>query len=100
MTTTAAILAPFSADRIVSVYSGKAGKCACGCAGKHSYSSEHVEKASELRGYPVTADEVNNTQVKRVLRIIAGAPTADDLEVGDTYVARVVGARQYIAYVG
>jgi hypothetical protein len=50
---------------ITKVYSGKAGTCMCGCAGKYSYTSKGAVEDSP--GYDVT-DSVNERSVK----IIAG----------------------------
>lgn len=54
----------------MSVYSGKAGKCYCGCSGNHRYASKHVEAAGKDRGYAIGKEEVNDRQVKKVLGIV------------------------------
>ena len=54
-------------ENVMSVYSGKADSCRCGCSGKYYYSSNMVGEASEHRGYEVRADEVNDGMVKRVV---------------------------------
>ena len=51
-------------DNVASVYSGKRGRCACGCSGKHTYSTEHKVWASKDRGYDVGDDEINDRTVK------------------------------------
>lgn len=51
---------------VVSVYSGKAFRCTCGCSGKHYYSSVHQEYAGAERGYPVRPEEVNDGMVARI----------------------------------
>lgn len=56
---------------IASVYSGKAGKCCCGCSGKHYYSSAHAEWSEKNRGYSIDPKEINDKQVKRIANIIA-----------------------------
>lgn len=48
-------------EQIVKVYSGKAGRCMCGCSGKYSYTAEGAVKHSP--GYDVTED-VNERSVK------------------------------------
>lgn len=63
-------LADMSVDDVMSVYSGKAGACCCGCSGNYRYNSKHVNRAGKSRGYEVSADEVNDRQVKRVLNIV------------------------------
>ena len=93
-----AALSAFTKETTVSVYSGKDGKCCCGCAGTHRYNSRLVETASKERGYEVTADEVNDAQVTRVLRTITAATVASELEFGDRHVARVVNGRLFVAY--
>jgi len=55
---------------VMSVYSGKAGACCCGCSGKHRYASAHQEVASKNRGYEVTDDEINDQQVRKILRLV------------------------------
>ncbi len=94
---TLAALTAFSKETTVSVYSGKDGKCCCGCAGTHRYNSRLVATASANRGYEVSADEINDAQVTRVLRTIAEG-AAGGLEFGDRYVARSVNGRLFIAY--
>ncbi len=93
-----AALTAFTKETTVSVYSGKNGKCCCGCAGTHRYNSRHVETASMSRGYTVTSDEVNDKQIARVLKTITAADAASELEFGDNHVARVVNGRLFIAY--
>ena len=95
---TLAALTAFTKETTVSVYSGKDGMCCCGCAGTHRYSSRHVETASKSRGYAVTSDEINDAQITRVLRTIASATDASELEFGDNHVARVVNGRLFVAY--
>jgi hypothetical protein len=53
----------------MSVYSGKIG-CCCGCNGKHSYNSKHIDAASAYRGYKVEPNEVNDKQITRVLNLL------------------------------
>ena len=50
-------------DKVVSVYSGRAHKCCCGCSGKHTYASEYAPYGKEIRGYPIDADEVMGFRV-------------------------------------
>ena len=80
----------------MSVYSGRAGACCCGCAGKHYYASATRVQASHDRGYGVDDDEVNDKQVVRVLNIIK--KNASALEVGRNNISVVVGKRLYVAY--
>ncbi len=92
-----AALTAFTKETTVSVYSGKDGKCCCGCAGTYRYNSRLVATGSANRGYEVTADEINDAQVTRVLRAIAEGDVSG-LEFGDNHVARVVNGRLFVAY--
>ena len=65
---------PINRAQIVSVYSGKAGKCTCGCAGNHS-------------AYPAT--------ISRTLRVIA---QSRQIAVNDNNFTTTIGDRVYIAY--
>lgn len=82
---------------ISSVYSGKDGRCCCGCAGKHFYNSKLVESASEKRGYEVTPDEVSDKMVVKVLRLIQSDEDRAEVMEG-SHVALVVRNRLYVAY--
>lgn len=108
-----ALLESVTLDQVMSVYSGKKGKCYCGCSGDHRYASAHVGAASEDRGYQVTPDEVNDRQVKRVLRIIKENFTLpEDVKPGSqpynvqgedgssfvTHFSAEVGDRSYTVY--
>lgn len=80
---------------VASVYSGIDGKCCCGCSGKHSYASEHVDWSSNNRGYQVTQDEVNDRSVKLISNKIFNSPTMKD---EGSYACAIVGKRLLIAY--
>lgn len=54
-------------DDVMSVYSGRANTCCCGCAGKHTYNSKHIHTATRDRGYKVRPEEVCDRTVKRIL---------------------------------
>ena len=66
----AALLATVTVAQVMSVYSGKAGKCYCGCSGIHRYARAHREIGGINRGYAVSDDECNNAQVKKVFNIV------------------------------
>lgn len=83
-------------SNVMSVYSGRAGACCCGCKGKHHYNSSHVDEATADRGYLVTPDEVNDSQVTRVLRLVQANEPAVRFEYGHVYAE--VGSRVYIVY--
>jgi hypothetical protein len=82
-------------SEVLSVYSGKDGKCCCGCAGKYSYNSLHIAAGSKNRGYEVTRDEVNDRMICKVLNIVA---SAENIKIGDNNISTVVGNRLYIVY--
>jgi hypothetical protein len=82
-------------DQIQSVYSGRNGRCCCGCSGKHTYASATREIASKHRGYAVTDDEISD----RVVKLICNKINATDAVIEKpTYYYAVVGERVYIAY--
>jgi hypothetical protein len=64
-----------NAEQVKSVYSGKDGKCCCGCSGKHSEDKTTIKR---------TVNKIN----KHV----------NDWDVGTDYIAVVVGTRLHIAY--
>lgn len=65
-------------NTVKSVYSGKDGKCCCGCAGTH---------------WKNTDDNMRN--VKRIVKKIENATELDN---GGSYIAAVEGSRLYIVY--
>lgn len=88
-------------DNVSSVYSGKAGKCACGCAGKHTYASKHVKWASKDRGYRVEEEEVNDRSVKLIVNRMNAIIESGDYEYPfreDGFTSLESGDRLYIAY--
>lgn len=83
---------------VLSVYSGKDGKCCCGCAGKHSYNSAHVAEGTKSRGYAVTAEDVSDKNVKRILRLVQAQAALGLAEGEYNYYSAVVGKRLYLVY--
>lgn len=81
---------------IMHVYSGKAGRCCCGCSGKHTYAKAYQKEAGVDRGYPVKDCECNDRMVAKVVRIIR--ENVEICEVTADYVAVTIGSRLYIAY--
>ena len=73
---------------VESAYSGKDGKCCCGCSGKHYY----LKAQGDYRGGGTTKDA---TQVKRILNIVNAA---EKKEVDSVFVSAVVDTRLYIVY--
>jgi hypothetical protein len=90
-------LGAMTVAEVSSVYSGKDGKCCCGCSGKHSYSKAHQAAAGERRGYAVGDDEVNDRMVAKVLRLLQAAKP-EDVMAGKNHYATVVGQRLYVVY--
>jgi hypothetical protein len=88
-------------DKIASVYSGKAGRCCCGCAGKHFTASQHRSWEGRNRGYKVRDEEVSDRMVKKVWGIlVSNAEIATPIKAGpiSTYTSVTIGNRLYIAY--
>jgi hypothetical protein len=78
-----------SLETVTKVYSGKAGKCCCGCSGTHRYNSRFAKDAYER-------SSVNDRQVKRVINLMkANAQYIEDFGNG---VSLELGGRLYCAY--
>jgi formate dehydrogenase assembly factor FdhD len=90
-------LAGLRPEDLESVYVGKAGRCCCGCSGRHRYASATREQAGKNRGYSVKDDEVNDRQVKKVLKIVKEYPELARLEEG-SHIAVELGPKLYIVY--
>lgn len=89
-------------EDVFSAYSGKDGRCACGCSGTYYYASKHQKEASKDRGYPIKAEEISNQQVSRIFNIIKSSP---DSKVGGGtlpgflfHASTVIGSRRYTIY--
>ena len=63
-------------SKVTKVYSGKAGKCCCGCSGKYSETPR---------------------QIKRVAKVIAEAPVEARIE-DNSFISADVGGRTYTVY--
>jgi hypothetical protein len=88
-------------EHVLSVYSGKAGACMCGCSGKHYYHPSHRWEAGASRGYEVDEDECNKGMITRVLKVLRSATDVKvDTPVGDggDIVYATVDGRDYVAY--
>lgn len=83
------------ASDLVSVYSGKSGKCSCGCSGTHRY--WNAEEGTADRGYTVSPDEVNQRFMNTTLKTIQR--NADQAEGWDNIWSYDSGTRVYVAYV-
>jgi hypothetical protein len=83
-------------DNVSSVYSGKRGMCACGCAGKHTYSTTHKAWASKDRGYEVGDDEVNDRTVKNIFNKVMNAPNMEMID--NEFAMFDTETRTYVVY--
>lgn len=107
-----ALLATTTLSQVMSVYSGKAGACYCGCSGNHRYAAAHREAATKDRGYSISDDEVNDTQVKKVFNLVKknfsipenvrpGNEPYSIQDEGEKFVSHFsveIGARSYTIY--
>jgi hypothetical protein len=91
-----AALASLTTDQVVTVYSGRAGKCCCGCAGNHRVNSKHAALATERRGYAHDPKDVNDRQVAKVLGLVRA--NAKDAEAGMGNFSVVLENRLYVVY--
>lgn len=82
---------------ILSVYRGKAGRCCCGCAGKHSYASKTREIAGKGRGYAISDDEVNDKAIVRILRKVQANEEKAVIDES-SHVAVKEGSRLFVVY--
>lgn len=99
METSSSVAHAITVNDVCSVYSGRAQACCCGCAGVHRYASALRAEASEVRGYPVTDDDISDRRVKAVLNKIQKNADNGTLEyVAGDHVACTVGQTIYIAY--
>lgn len=80
---------------VLSVYSGRNGRCCCGCSGTHSYLAANRRAASKDRGYTVDDDEINDRQVVRVLNIIKRSLAVED---DGSCLSTVICDRLYVVY--
>jgi hypothetical protein len=85
-----------SLENVKSVYSGKPGKCCCGCSGIHRYNARFAKDDYER-------SRVSDRFVKRVINVLKKNAPVYDPDANDldrTYVAAVVENRLYVAYFG
>lgn len=86
-------------DQVASVYSGINGRCCCGCAGKHTFSSRHRQWSEKNRGYSVDDGEVNDRTVKMIYNKVVKAIENGNLEFDElNFTSAVVGNRLYCIY--
>jgi hypothetical protein len=82
---------------VTSVYRGVAGACACGCKGNYRYAKAHQKWAGENRGYEVTDDEVNDTQVKKIFNLFA-SNVVDVEDYGDGRYSLTMDTKAFTVY--
>ena len=85
----------FDLRKVYKVYSGRAGFCMCGCAGKYKVSTALREEANRDRGYDYSDDDVSDVTVRRTVGKILSA--ADPVFEGN-HVYAVIGKRIHVAY--
>jgi hypothetical protein len=99
----ARMLKPFDSlelKDIESIYSGKAGKCMCGCSGKYTYATINKVKAGKERGYEVGDEECNDKVVKMLLKRMKNfVSNGVALQLGTSYYFITVGERTYTLYI-
>lgn len=77
---------------VYKVYSGKAGRCMCGCAGKYSYTAKGAVEHSP--GY-----DVSNAVNERSVKIIAGKVMRDpNVQIDDDCAYVEQNGRVLVAY--
>lgn len=88
-------------SKVMTVYSGKDGKCCCGCSGKHTVASAFAAAHEATHGYACRPEDVSDRTVKTIVgkmerAVETGAGVLEDCD--DSMVSVVVGGRLYIAY--
>jgi hypothetical protein len=85
---------------VVNVYSGKAGACACGCAGKYTYASKYRGLAAKRRGYAIDDKDVDDTTVASIVKKLERSQDVKLEEgLGDEWLYHTtVGKRTYVAF--
>jgi hypothetical protein len=81
-------------EDVIDVYSGKDGKCCCGCAGEYCCAEAHQKLGGTKRSYKVDDDEVSDRMVKRVFNLVNGNSATKDLS--EDQQTLVVGSRLYM----
>ena len=76
-------------DDVMSVYSGKEGKCCCGCSGIHRYNSKYASAG-------ISGTEINDRQVSKVLNIIKN--NVNSVVFYNGIVSLVINKHLYILY--
>jgi hypothetical protein len=83
-------------SKVLKAYSGKAGKCRCGCAGKYVYPTAKQEQAGKDRGFSVDVVELSDRSVKRIYnKVLKHIAEAEDCH---TWTDVRIGNRDYTVY--
>jgi hypothetical protein len=80
-------------SNIAKVYSGKAGTCMCGCAGKYSYTAHGA--VEDNPGYDVT-ESINERSVKIIAGKVLRNPNTDYSDAG--YAVLKQGGRVLVVF--
>ena len=88
---------PIKLENVGKVYSGKAGRCACGCSGTYWVASKHREWADKNRGYPYDDSDISDKQVRRVVNLINQNIDAAE-SFGKDGIMADIGNRTYAVY--
>lgn len=86
-------------ENVASTYSGKNHRCCCGCAGKHTYTTQHQEWSTKNRGYAVDEEDMSDRGVKIIINkmnklIMEGY----EVELNENYISVDADERLYVAY--
>lgn len=87
-------------EQVLRVYAGRTGRCMCGCSGRYWSPACNREAAGASRGYPLEDVDVNDKQVRKILRTLATAPRVSE-ETGlgaERVLFTTLGERDYVAY--
>lgn len=94
---------------VLHAYSGKAGKCYCGCSGKHYANPARLAEAAAARGYEYSDDEVSGQMIVKILRLVQAHHDPSDPSMrheaepgdkGQSHFTAEVGKRTYTVYLG
>jgi hypothetical protein len=79
-------------DKITAAYSGKAGKCCCGCSGHHYHAKNH----GDYRGGGTKNDL---RQIARIFKLVQQAAVDGfAIEIDSTFASATVEGRWYNVY--
>jgi hypothetical protein len=87
----------FTSENVQQVYTGKDGKCCCGCSGRHRLNPKHHKLGETHHGYTVTKTELSLLMVNRVCEMLNTHPDLLVKNSDDCYSVSL-GEKIYIAY--